>query len=97
MALPLLIPVLIAGLKMLLIKLIGAVLVYFLYKVLLTFGATIINWALSQLSSNINLSDATIQLTGIAAWIGESLRLGQILTLFISFCVVRFIIGLVRG
>lgn len=97
MAFPLLIPVLIGGLKLLLVKLIGVVLVYFLYKLMMAFGETIINWALSQLSSNINLSDATIQLTGIAAWIAESLQLGRILTLFISFLVVRFIIGLVRG
>lgn len=97
MAFPLLIPTLIAGLKILLIKLVGAVLVYFLYKVFMMFGSTLTEWALSHISTNVDLSDATIQFTGMAAWLADTLMLGETISLLISFCLVRFMIGMVKG
>lgn len=96
MALPL-VPLLITGLKALLVKLIAGVLAYFLYKILMMFGANIVDWALKQFTQGVDLNDATVQFTGFAAWLADTLMLGQVITLLVSFCVVRFIIGLVRG
>lgn len=97
MAFPLLIPALTVVLKALLVKVIMAVLVYALYKLMIMFGSTIIDWAMTQITSGVNLSDTTLQLTGMAAWLAEQLLLGQCISLLISFCVVRFTINLVRG
>jgi hypothetical protein len=97
MAFPLLGPVILAGLKLLLIKLISLVVVYFVYKVLMAFSSTLIDWAMNQFTSNVNLSDATIQFTGMSAWLADNLMLSQTISLLISFCLVRFIIGIVRG
>ncbi len=97
MAFPLLVPVLMGGLKLLLVKVVSVVVVYFIYKVLMAFSSTLVDWALSQFTSNVNLSDATVQFTGIAAWLADTLMLGQTISLLISFCVVRFLIGIVRG
>lgn len=97
MAFPLLIPALGVMLKALLMKIIMAVLVYAFYKLLITFGSTVVDWALSQITSGVNLSDTTLQLTGMAAWLAEQLMLGQCISILISFCVVRFTINLVRG
>ena len=97
MAFPLLIPALSVVLKALLVKLVMAVLTYALYKLLMVFGSTIIDWAMAQITSGVNLSDTTIQLTGMAAWLADQLMLGQCISLLISFCVIRFTINLVRG
>lgn len=97
MAFPLLIPALMVPLKVLLIKVVEMVIVYFIYKVLMSYSSTLIDWGLSQITSNVNLSDAVVQLTGFAAWIAETMMLSQIISLFISFCLVRFLIGIVRG
>ena len=92
-----LLPGLISGLKLLLIPIIQAVFVYFLYQVLMMYSDTIAKWAFEQIASGVNYSDATVQLTGLAAWFAENLRLGQILAMFLSFLMVRFVIGMVRG
>lgn len=96
MAFPLLVPVLLGGLKMLLVKLLSVVFVYFIYKLLISYGATLTNWALAQFTSGVNLSQATVQFTGLSAWLAETMMLGQVISLFVSFAVVRFIIGLAR-
>ncbi len=97
MAFPLLAPILGGGLKILLMKIVSVVVVYFIYKVLMAFSSTLVDWALKQFTSNVDLSDATVQFTGIAAWLADTLMLSQTISLLISFCVVRFIIGIVRG
>lgn len=97
MAFPLLAPVIVGGLKVLLVKIVSVVVVYFIYKVLMAFSGTLIDWALRQFSTNVNLSDTTVQFSGIAAWLADTMMLGQTITLLVSFCVVRFIISMVRG
>ena len=97
MAFPLLIPTLLGGLKLLLIKVVSLVVVYFIYKALMAFSSTLIDWSMKQFTSNVNLSDATVQFTGLAAWLAETLMLSKTISLLISFCLVRFLIGIVRG
>jgi len=97
MAFPLLMPILGPVLKFLLMQIVTAVLSYIMYKVIMTFGATIIDWAMAQITSGVDLSDTTLQLTGLAAWLADQLMLGQCISLLISFCVVRFTINIVRG
>lgn len=97
MAFPLLAPVLLVGLKALLLKLLTVVVVYVIYKALMSYSDTLMDWGLNQITANVDLSQTTIQLTGMAAWLAETLKLGQIISLFISFCVVRFLISMVRG
>ena len=104
MAFPLLGPILgallgwlLSLLKTLIVQILLAVFVYVIYRIFMIFGATVIDWALKQISSGVNLSDATLQFTGMGAWLAEQLMLGQCISLLISFCVVRFIIKMVRG
>lgn len=97
MAFPLLIPTLLGGLKILLIKVVETAVVYLIYKVLISYNSSLVNWAMSHVTSNVNLSDAVVQLTGFAAWIADTMMLPRIISLFISFCLVRFVIGIVRG
>ena len=97
MAFPLLIPTLLGGLKLLLIKVVSLGVVYFIYKALMAFSSTLIDWSMKQFTSNVNLSDATVQFTGLAAWLAETLMLSKTISLLISFCLVRFLIGIVRG
>ena len=96
MAVPLLIPALIFALKALLIPLVSVVLYYVLFKFFMVFGETVIDWALSQIVNNTDLSATTIQLTGFSAWVADTMSLGVTISLLISFCVTRFIISLIR-
>ena len=94
--LPLLSPIF-AALKFLFVLLLQLVFAYVIYRVLMTYGNTVAEWMLNYVTGNINLSDATIQLTGLAAWFAESLRLGQALSVLFSFLLVRFALGIGRG
>jgi hypothetical protein len=96
MAMALLIPTLIFGMKSLFMPMIQVTLYYTLFRLFMAYGGTIANWAMSLISSNIDLSETTIQLSGVAAWVAEVMMLGQTVSFLMSFLVTRFIIGLVK-
>lgn len=84
------------GLSYLLNKIIFGVLIYALYKLLITYSGVLISWALDFLAPD-KLKDSQVHFSGFGAWIIESLKLADCFSLFISFGVIVFIIRLVRG
>lgn len=95
MAIPL-VPLLIVGIKALLINIVGLVVAYFIYKILMTYSSVLIEWGLTQLGG-INPDSIVIKLTGIGAWAADVMMLQNTISLIISLMIVKFIIRMVRG
>ena len=63
---------------------------YVLYRVFLWKGEVVIDWLLSQIGS-VDLSTSTLDLVGLAAWLGNCLQIQECITLAVSFGITALV------
>ena len=84
-----------AAWRLLLAFLVWVALPIVLYNVLVDYLFDIMTWAMTQVVGTASMDSVTIQITGMAGWIGSHLNLDQALAMILAAVATRFAISFI--